>query len=443
MLQINLLTAFHGIMEETEVNTGMVSDVRSGQTAGIRIGQSSEARGERLYGKILSMAAQLGFSAVGCAGAGPLDEDIARYESARKNGCFASMEYLERNMDKRCDPRLLVAGARSVLVFLAPFGSRPVAGLFAGGVDKESNGAVINGSEANSAGGNGADIGDAWSNDTGSEKSVSGGLKVSEFAHGLDYHKVIKERLYLIARLIKDFCDGKATCRVFTDSAPVIERAWAVRAGLGFIGKNNFLISPECGIKNFIGVIITTAELPCFPYGKNAPEVSAAKTAPGEYRSSGISAAPESPDVPVIPITSGASGCGSCTRCIDACRRHALSAPYTLDASKCLSYKTIESRSLDEKIEGGWIFGCDDCMNACPWNSRNKPGWPEFAVNKTLLENTSAEFWNGITADGFEKLFSATPLKRAGLEKIQANVKAAFAAQKRPDSRPTDILSDF
>lgn len=323
----------------------------------------------QLYDRILSMAARLGFSAAGCAEAAPLEEESVRYENARKKGCFASMEYLGRNMEKRADPRLLVPGAKSVLVFLAPFG-RPLAGC----------------------GGSG------------------GGLKVSEFAHGLDYHKVIKDKLYLIAQLIKDSCAGEAACRVFTDSAPVMERAWAVRAGLGFIGKNNFLISPVCGVKNFIGVIITSAELPCFPYGESLPAGSGAKEAEG---------------------ASAAPGCGDCTRCIEACRQHALSAPYTLDASKCLSYKTIESRSLDERIDGNWIFGCDDCMNACPWNSRNRPGWPEFAVNRALLENTSAGFWNGLSAAGFGELFSATPLERAGIEKIKANVNSCLGNMKK------------
>ncbi len=327
-------------------------------------------REEVLYGEITELAGRLGFAAVGCAKAEALGIEADRYEAAGSNGCFASMGYLERNTDKRRDPRLLVPGAESVLVFLAPFGDN---------APKKPRG-----------------------------ESGETSLRVSEFALGLDYHKVIKDKLYLIAKLIKDSYKERGSegdcapgnileepvCRVFTDSAPVMERAWAVRAGLGFIGKNNFLISPECGIKNFIGVIVTSA---IFPY----------------YRET---------DIKRQAILD--RGCGNCTRCIEACSQHALCAPYTLDASKCLSYKTIESRSLAEEVNRNWIFGCDDCMNACPWNSRNRSGWKEFSSLRTLVESTTPDFWEALEESDFMTLFKDSPLLRAGRKKICASIKS-------------------
>lgn len=322
-----------------------------------------------LYGEIVGLAERLGFAAVGCAKAEALDIEADRYEAARNDGRFASMDYLSRNIEKRRDPRLLVPGAKSVLVFLAPFGDN--------GPAKRP------------------------------EESRKTSLRVSEFAFGLDYHKVIKDKLYRIVRLIKDSyvetqerdsgaCDirKEPVCRVFTDSAPVMERAWAVRAGLGFIGKNNFLISPECGVKNFIGVIVTSA---VFPYYQAADK--------------GRSTGPE-------------CGCGECTRCIEACSQHALCAPYTLYASRCLSYKTIESRSLAEDVSRNWIFGCDDCMNACPWNSRNKPGWKEFSALRSLVETTTPDFWDNLEESDFKEIFKDSPLLRAGREKICASIKS-------------------
>lgn len=302
------------------------------------------------------MARETGFADCGCAPVAPLggSKEECRYLEAERLGQFGQMEYLKRNVDKRMDPSLLLPDAKSVIVFLAPFSS--------GGCCKTED-----------------------------------GLKISEFALGQDYHTAIKDKLFRIASLI----EGHS--RVFTDSAPVMERAWAVRAGLGFIGKNNFLISPKAGIKNFLGVIITTAELPYTD-----------KTVP--------------------------NGCGQCTRCLEACTRKALYAPFKVDATKCLSYKTIEA-PLDEAdnertryLEGEgekrlsgtasqkWIFGCDDCMNACPWNRFNKDGWPEFTSNRPLLEKCTREFWENLTDEQFKSTFKDTPLLRAGLDKIRKNI---------------------
>lgn len=310
---------------------------------------------EKLWNGILEMAQQMGFAACGCARAVPLSGSLEeqQYMQAHEKGHFGRMEYLRRNIDKRMDPALLLPGAKSVIVFLAPF---------------SGGGPCIS----------------------------SDGLRISEYALGEDYHKVIKDKLFRIASFIEDSIKTKKSCRVFTDSAPVMERAWAVRAGLGFIGKNNFLISPQAGIKNFIGTVITVAELPY-----------ADKTVP--------------------------NGCGQCSRCLDACTGKALYSPYSINASKCMSYKTIEAPLEDADNERTtydppvsysykWIFGCDDCMNACPWNRFNKPGWKEFSVNCKVLEGFSAKGWMDMTEEDFNKKFGNSPLLRAGLKKIRQNI---------------------
>ncbi|MBQ6311272.1 MAG: tRNA epoxyqueuosine(34) reductase QueG [Bacteroidales bacterium] len=304
---------------------------------------------EELWNGIRTMSADLGFADCGCAQIVPLSgsAEEGRYLEAEQMGHFGKMDYLKRNVDKRMDPTLLLPGAKSVIVFLAPFGGKSIA--------------------------------------------TEDGLKYSSYALGNDYHKVIKDKLYLIASFIGENCGQRKMSRVFTDSAPVMERAWAVRSGLGFIGKNNFLISPKAGIKNFIGIIITTAELP-------------------------------------YPDKTVENRCGQCTRCLDACSRKALYAPFRVDASKCLSYKTIEE-PLDEadkertdNLDSKWIFGCDDCADACPWNRFNKPGWPEFSSNKKFLESCNRDFWSRITEDEFLQNFKDSPLLRAGLAKIRKNI---------------------
>lgn len=303
-----------------------------------------------LWDGILKMSEELGFADCGCARVSPLDgsPEAKRYLEAEESGHFGKMEYLKRNVDKRMDPALLLPDAKSVIVFLAPF--------YSGGYSLSTD-----------------------------------GLKISEYALGEDYHTTIKEKLYKIVALIEEATGERKSCRVFTDSAPVLERAWAVRAGIGFTGKNNFLISPKAGIKNFIGVILTRSELPYTD-----------KTVP--------------------------NGCGQCTKCLDACTQKALYEPFKVNASKCLSYKTIE-----EPLEGAdkgrtkdfsekWIFGCDDCMNACPWNKFNKEGWKEFSSKKALLEGLTREKWEEMTEEKFKEMFTGSPLERAGLDKIRQNI---------------------
>ena len=363
-----------------------------------------------LYEQIAALATDLGFADFGCAKADALSySETKAYNIAASEGLFGNMEYLLRNRDKREDPTLLLPGAKSVLVFLIPFS------LYGGGneqnrqeVDKRARG--------------------------------EGRVRISEFALGNDYHTVIKKRLNKIANFI-DRCQieredikvennaiiqrvlnpnyvkyKSLCCRVFVDSAPIMERSWALRAGLGFIGKNNFLISKRCGVKNFIGVILTTAEL---SYNETVANNRIA------------------PDRDI---------CGSCNLCIEACSQNALFAPRRIDARKCLSYKTIEApiediplnreRAKGQELEVPWIFGCDDCMNACPWNRLNIKGWQEFHTNADLLRSSSldaeaalgerAEWWNGLSQEDFDKLFKDSPLRRAGLEKIKQNIRVCY-----------------
>lgn len=270
--------------------------------------------GPHIYQNITRLAESLGFAACGVAAACRLEEESEHYLSAMKEGCFAEMEYLKRNCEKREDPRLLFEGAKSILAFLAPYGDESAT------PEKE----VIFGN------------------------GTCGRYKIAQYALGEDYHRIIKEKLSAILNYIKSRIP-EARGRVYTDTAPIMERAWGVRAGLGFIGKNNFLISRSAGIRNFIGIIITDVEFE-----------------------------------PVFDMSQYKNHCGECRRCIESCPTGALS-PYRLDAAKCISYLTIEKKGsdigLNKSMAGkreGWIFGCDACMNACPWNSRNRNGWNEF-----------------------------------------------------------------
>lgn len=281
---------------------------------------------------VKEIAQTLGFVATGYANVSLLTEDIRRYTQSMDEGYFAELNYLKRNIEKRENPQLLVEGAKSVLVFLVPYGSP----------ENSINPNINLLSEAEEL-----------------------KHKVAQYALGEDYHTVIKAKLNKILSHIQEM-DKNITGRVFVDTAPVLERAWAVQAGLGFIGKNNFLISREHGIRNFIGVIISNFEI--------------------RQEEHSLTSHQELEDVPKKKY------CGNCTKCLEACPTGALCAPYTLDARKCISYLTIENKeaSIPLNLEmaqyrDGWIFGCDACMNACPWNSRNKEGWPEFQQKQNPL----------------------------------------------------------
>lgn len=311
--------------------------------------------GEKIYELIVNLADKLYFADFGCAHASAVPSAIKTYYlNSLEKGNLAGLGYLHKNIEKRFNPQLLVPGAKSVLVFLAPY-------------------------------------------------SLPGNINpphgIAQYALGKDYHYVIKEKLFTIMNAIKEM-EPSFQGRAFTDSAPILEREWGVKAGLGWIGKNNFLISRRYGIKNLIGIIICNLELPATT--DIEPQKSEANT----------------------------GSCGECTNCIKACPTGALEAAYSTDTRKCISYHTIENRNLPYEMETGSVppytghhFGCDCCMDACPWNSRNIEGWYEFHSNLNILSGRTKEWWDSLTQKEFEEIFYDSPILRGGLQNIKASLK--------------------
>lgn len=312
--------------------------------------ENSKEQNKEIWELICRLALEAGFADWGAVAAEEVSTEQKCYYNAREAaGYFAELDYLKRNCSKRFNPALLVEGTKSIVLFLVPFGQ---------------------------------------------EMEMGNPPYIAQYARGKDYHKVIKERLFTILATLKERFP-EISGRPFVDSAPVLERYWAMRAGLGFIGKNNFLISPKFGIRNFICSLFLNVELP-------PPDAAVRRER-----------------------TQGLPSCGACRRCLDACPTGALEAPFVLNANKCTSYLTIEKRHIQQQVEqqqagqrqieqqqaggleahitenhslrqqrrynrmdllkegnaipvNGWLFGCDCCMNACPWNSKNISSWPEF-----------------------------------------------------------------
>ena len=287
---------------------------------------------------------RLGFSHVGISEAGFLELEAPRLEQWLTSNRHGKMSYMERYFDKRLDPRLLVDGAKSVVSMLLnyyPEASQP-----------------------------------------------EGAPKISRYAYGKDYHEVIKSKLALLLEFIRERI-GEVSGRAFTDSAPVLDRAWAAKSGLGWIGKNSNLIHPKAGSYFFIAELIIDLEL--------------------------------EPDAPIRDY------CGTCTRCIDACPTDAIIAPKVVDGSKCISYFTIELKDqIPADVKGkleNWAFGCDICQEVCPWNRFSKPTEiPEFEM-KSELQTWSTGEWKEITAEVFKNVFKDSPLKRTGFEGMKRNLE--------------------
>ncbi|MGN0186422.1 MAG: tRNA epoxyqueuosine(34) reductase QueG [Paludibacteraceae bacterium] len=286
--------------------------------------------------EIKQAALQLGFDACGIAQAGNLPDDAAYLQTWLAGNFNGEMSYMERYADKRVNPQLLFAGAQSVIVVLLNYAPPH----------------TLNPMQP----------------------------QIAKYAYGTDYHFVIKEKL----RQLQQFIDTRATqqCQICCDSAPVLERRWAERAGLGWIGKSGLLINPTLGSYTLIGELITTL--------------------PFDY------------DQPI------GNRCGSCTKCMDACPTKALVEAYRCDARKCISYLTIEKHTLLTDVEkaqcGRHLFGCDACLDACPWNKRAQP-------HHTPALLPSSDFfdldWSQLSASQFKKRFSHSPLRRAGFKKIK------------------------
>lgn len=286
-----------------------------------------------------------GFSNCGIAKARKLEEHEPRLIDWLKEGKHGSMQYMENNFDKRLDPRLLVDGAKSVISLMMNYYP-------------------------------------------GSDSQYNSPLKVSKYAWGIDYHTVIKNKLYDLVNCIRGKV-GDFSYRVFVDSAPVLDRAWAVEAGIGWIGKNSMLISRKNGSFYFLAEIICDLEL--------------------EY------------DIPF-----GGSYCGDCTRCIDSCPTEAITNDKNIDSNKCISYLTIELKdeienSFDGKYED-WIFGCDICQDVCPWNKFSIiNNIPEFEPKGNWKE-WSIEEWRQMDKPLFKEIFGQSALTRAGIAKLKNNI---------------------
>jgi epoxyqueuosine reductase len=295
--------------------------------------------------RIKEKALELGFMACGIAQARKLTEEEGHLQHYIEKQFFGEMGFMKNHFQKRLDPSLLFPGAKSVIVVLANY--------YPGNNISETN-----------------------------------GLLVSKYALGADYHFVVKKLLAELFEFIQKEI-SPANGRIFTDSAPVLEKAWAVQAGLGWIGKNGLLINPNSGSYHFIGEIITDLEL-----GYDEPFVS-------EY-------------------------CGNCTKCLTECPTNALVTPRVLNAQKCISYLTVEYKEIIpaelRPALKNRVFGCDICQDVCPWNKKaKKTNIPEFEPIKDIVQ-ADLKWWQQLDEQHFDELFQHSAFKRVGYTKIKSNI---------------------
>ena len=286
---------------------------------------------------------RLGFLSCGISKAEFLEDEAPRLESWLNKNHHGQMTYMENHFDKRLNPKLLVDDSKSVISLLLNYFP--------------------------------------------SEEQNSDSYKISKYAYGQDYHYVIKEKLKELLNSIQSQI-GDISGRAFVDSAPVLDKAWAAKSGLGWIGKNSNLITQKVGSFYFIAELIIDLEL----------EYDYATT----------------------------DHCGTCTACIDACPTDAIVAPYVVDGSKCVSYFTIELKdNLPLEMKGqfdDWAFGCDVCQDVCPWNRFSKPHQePLFNPNPELLSFSKRD-WDEITNETFNKIFKNSAVKRTKFEGFKRNI---------------------
>ncbi|MEE1962202.1 tRNA epoxyqueuosine(34) reductase QueG [Allomuricauda taeanensis] len=292
---------------------------------------------------IKTEAKRLGFLSCGVSKAGFLEEEAPRLEKWLNQNRHGEMQYMENHFDKRLDPTKLVEGSKSVISLLLNYFP--------------------------------------------SEQQNPDSYKISKYAYGTDYHFVIKDKLKSLLHFIQEEI-GEVHGRAFVDSAPVLDKAWASRSGLGWIGKHSNLLTQKVGSFYFIAELIVDLEL--------------------EY------------DTPVT------DHCGTCTACIDACPTEAIVEPYVVDGSKCISYFTIELKNeIPGEFQGKfdeWMFGCDVCQDVCPWNRFSKPHRePLFDPHPELLSFTKKD-WEEITEDVFKKVFQKSAVKRTKLSGLKRNI---------------------
>jgi epoxyqueuosine reductase len=298
------------------------------------------------YSKLIKDEAErLGFMQCGISRAEFLEEEAPRLEKWLTNNHHGKMAYMENHFDKRLDPRLLVDGAKSVISLTLNYYSD------AEQVDPEAP-------------------------------------RISKYAYGSDYHQVIKQKLFELLEFIAENV-GEVAGRAFVDSAPVLDRAWAKRAGIGWIGKNSNLISKKSGSFFFLAELIVDLDLEY----DNAFETD---------------------------------HCGTCTKCIDACPTEAILSPFIIDAKKCISYLTIELKDeipnqFNDKMDN-WMFGCDICQDVCPWNRFSVPhSEPAFQPNENLLQMKKAD-WLDITEEVFQTIFKNSAVKRTKFKGLTRNI---------------------
>ena len=293
---------------------------------------------------IKAEAKKLGFLSCGISKAGFLEQEAPRLENWLNQNQHGEMKYMENHFDKRLNPTLLVDDAKSVISLLLNYYP--------------------------------------------SELQNADSYKISKYAYGQDYHFVIKEKLKKLLHTIQTEI-GEVSGRAFVDSAPVLDKAWAAKSGLGWIGKNSNLLTQQVGSFYFIAELVVDLDL----------EYDYATT----------------------------DHCGTCTACIDACPTEAIVAPYVVDGSKCISYFTIELKEnipmeMKNKMDD-WVFGCDICQDVCPWNRFSKShNEPLFNPNPELLSFTKKD-WEEITEDTFKKVFKNSAVKRTKLEGLQRNIR--------------------
>jgi epoxyqueuosine reductase len=296
--------------------------------------------------QIKTFTRELGFDFCGIARAQQLEDDARRLEQWLNKGLHGNMQYMENYFDLRIDPTKLVPGAQSVITLLLNYFPH--------------------------------------------QMQQTNTPHISKYAFGNDYHEVIKQKLHTLLAFINEHI-GEVHGRGFVDSAPVLERSWAKRSGLGWIGKNGNLINKQQGSFFFIATLIVDLQL--------------------EY------------DDPLAK-----DYCGSCTKCIDACPTGAITEGKVINGSQCISYYTIELKDLllpdDKKGQfADWMFGCDVCQDVCPWNRFAKPtSEAGFKPIPEILNFTTKE-WESLTEDAFKQIFRHSPLKRAKFQGIQRNVK--------------------
>jgi epoxyqueuosine reductase len=301
----------------------------------------------QLTRQIKQAARKVGFAACGVSRAEMLTIEAGRLEQWLSENRHGQMEYLARDFDRRIDPGRLLPGARSVISLLCNY--------FPGDLP-------------------------AWGSC----------LRISKYALSRDYHKVVRKKLERLTASIREMA-GDAAFRLAVDSDPIMEKAWAVRSGLGWCGKNGVVIVPRRGSFFFLGEIITDLAL--------------------------------SPDHPMT------ERCGRCRRCIDACPTGAIYEPRRIDARRCLSYLTIEHRGpIPSEAEGrcgGWIYGCDICQDVCPYNRFARPHQdPDFEAPPDVLPMTERQWWS-LIPDDFARLFKGTAVKRAGYDRLMRNIRFA------------------